>query len=120
MSLNEILNYDNTDHPYLFFLKVYSGVIGGLFIGSLIDSLCRKLQNDRKYHWRELDIKKSILFFILQITINIIILFILSSLFPLRFLEWLQMTISGSLFSTLLFITQQNLVNNTLRIFYIS
>jgi hypothetical protein len=40
-------------------------------------------------------------------------------LFPLRFLEWLQLTISGSLFATILFITQQNLVNNSLRIFYI-
>jgi hypothetical protein len=116
--VNEMLNYDNTDRPFIFFYKVCAGVLGGLCIGSLIDSLCRSLQKG-EFDWRQRNIKTSIIYFMIQITINIIILLLLCMLFPLRFLEWLQLTISGSLFATILFITQQNLVNNSLRIFYI-
>jgi high-affinity nickel permease len=96
---------------------VYSAVLAGLFLGSLIDSLCRTLQKG-EFDWRLRNTPKSILFFIIQISINIIIVLLLCRIFPLRFLEWLQLTISGSLFATVLFITQQNLVNNALRIFY--
>lgn len=118
--VNEMLNYDNPDSPFIFFIKVFAGVLGGLCIGSLIDSLCRILQKDNLFDWRERELKNSILYFIIQIFINIIILLFLSVIFPLRFIEWLQLTISGSLFIALLFITQQNLVNNSLRIFYIN
>ena len=118
--LNEMLNYDNPDKPFVFFIKVFAGVLGGLCIGSLIDSLCRIIQKDNLFDWRERELKNAILYFIIQIFINIIILLFLSVIFPLRFIEWLQLTISGSLFITLLFITQQNLVNNSLRIFYIN
>ena len=118
--VNEMLNYDNPDNPFIFFIKVFAGVLGGLCIGSLIDSLCRILQKDNLFDWRERELKNSILYFMIQIFINIIILLFLSVIFPLRFIEWLQLTISGSLFIALLFITQQNLVNNSLRIFYIN
>jgi len=118
--VNEMLNYDNVDKPFLFFIKVFIGVLGGLFIGSLIDSICRILQNDNSIDWRERDLKNAIIYFILQIFINISILLLLSTIFPFEFIQWLQLTISGSLFVTLLFITQQNLVNNSIRIFYIN
>jgi hypothetical protein len=118
-SVDDLLQNDNPGKPFLFFIKVFASVIAGLCLGSVIDSLCRILQKDNILDWRERSIKKSILFFIIQISINIIIILILCNLFPIKFLEWLQLSISGSFFATLLFITQQNLVNNTLRIFYI-
>jgi hypothetical protein len=117
--LDYMLQYDNTDKPFIFFLKVFAGVLGGLCIGSLIDSLCRFLQKDDLLDWRQRSVSKSILFFFIQVSINIMILLLLCNLFPLRFIEWLQLTISGSLFGALLFIAQQNLINNSLRIFYI-
>lgn len=120
VNINEMLNYDNPDNPFIFFIKVFAGVLGGLCIGSIIDSLCRILQKDNLTDWRERDFKTALLYFMIQIIINIIILLFLSVIFPLRFIEWLQLTISGSLFVALLFITQQNLVNNSLRIFYIN
>ena len=120
VNINEMLNYDNPDIPFIFFIKVFAGVLGGLCIGSIIDSLCRILQKDNLTDWRERDFKTALLYFMIQIIINIIILLFLSVIFPLRFIEWLQLTISGSLFVALLFITQQNLVNNSLRIFYIN
>ena len=39
-------DYDQENKPFLFFVKVSFAVIGGLVLGSLIDTLCRKLQND--------------------------------------------------------------------------
>ncbi len=118
--VTDMLNYDNPDRPFVFFIKVFCGVLGGLCLGSLIDSLCRVLQKDDPSDWRQRSYAKSILFFLIQIALNIIILLIICMIFPLTFLEWLQLTISGSLFAAILFIAQQNLVNNSLRIFYIA
>ena len=117
--VNEMLGYDNPDRPFVFFLKVFAGVLGGLCLGSLIDSLCRTIQKDDLFDWRQRELTKAILYFMLQISINIIVLLLICTIFPLHFLEWLQLTISGSLFGAILFITQQNLVSNALRIFYI-
>lgn len=118
-SVNEMLDYDNPNRPIIFFIKVFCGVLGGLCLGSLIDSLCRILQKD-DIDWRQRPFVKSLIFFLIQIALNIIILLVICMIFPLTFLEWLQLTISGSLFAAILFITQQNLVNNALRIFYIA
>jgi hypothetical protein len=118
MDVNEIISYDNVNQPSEFFIKVSAAVLGGLCLGSLIDSTCRTFQKGA-FDWRQRDFSSSILYFIIQIAINICILLFLARLFPIRFVEWLQLTISGSLFGTLLFATQQNLVNNALRIFYV-
>lgn len=119
-SVNEMLDYDNPNRPIVFFIKVFCGVLGGLCLGSLIDSLCRILQKDDTSDWRQRAYFRSLIFFLIQIALNIIILLVICMIFPLTFLEWLQLTISGSLFVAILFIAQQNLVNNALRIFYIA
>jgi hypothetical protein len=117
-SVSAMLDYDNPNRPTVFFFKVFAGVLGGLCLGSLIDSLCRMLQKDDPSDWRQRSYAKSLLFFFIQIALNIIVLLIICWIFPLTFLEWLQLTISGSLFAAILFIAQHNLVNNALRIFY--
>jgi hypothetical protein len=117
-SVSAMLDYDNPSRPTVFFFKVFAGVLGGLCLGSLIDSLCRALQKDDPSDWRQRSFVKSLLFFFIQIALNIIVLLIICWIFPLTFLEWLQLTISGSLFAAILFIAQHNLVNNALRIFY--
>jgi hypothetical protein len=116
---NELFGYENPNQPFVFFIKVFSGVLGGLCLGSLIDSICRTIQKDDLFDWRHREFTKAILYFIIQISINILVLLVISFVFPLRFLQWLQLTISGSFFSSIFFITQQNLVSNALRIFYI-
>ena len=118
-SVNAMLDYDNPNRPFVFFIKVFIGVLGGLCLGSLSDSLCRALQKDDPSDWRQRPYVKSLLYFLFQIALNIIVLLIICMIFPLTFLEWLQLTISGSLFAAILFIAQHNLVNNALRIFYI-
>ena len=105
------MNYDDPIHPLHFILKVSIGVIGGLILGALIDTSCRKLQNET-----EPNRYKAILFFIIQIFINIILLLILSCVFQNQFIKWFQLTISGALFAVLLFAVQTNLINNSLRI----
>ena len=118
-SVSAMLDYDNPNRPTVFFFKVFAGVLGGLCLGSLIDSICRVLQKDDASDWRQRPYVKSLLFFLMQIALNIIVLLIICMIFPLTFLEWLQLTISGSLFAAILFIAQHNLVNNALRIFYL-
>lgn len=108
-------NYDTPDNPLLFFCKVFIGVVGGLVLGSIIDWVFRTLQKD-DIDWSRRSLLKSILYFILQISLNIIILLFLCIFFPIRFIEWLQLTVSGALFAVLLFLAQRNLVDNTLRI----
>lgn len=109
--------YDQANNPFIFLFKVSFAVIGGLVLGSVIDSLCRKLQNDNT-EWKQRSIYKSILFFIIQIIVNIIILLVLCQVYPNKFLKWFQLSISGALFSVLFFSVQQNLINNSLRITY--
>lgn len=108
-------NYDTPDNPLLFFCKVFIGVVGGLVLGSIIDWVFRTLQKDN-IDWKTRSLFKSILYFILQISLNIIILLFLCIIFPVQFIEWLQLTVSGALFAVLLFLAQRNLVDNTLRI----
>lgn len=111
----DIINYDNQNNPIIFFFKVFIGVVGGIIIGALIDTLCRNIQNEN-IDWTQRNLLKSLLFFIIQITINIIVLLLLCIIFPVKFIEWFQLTISGALFAVLLFTAQRNLIDNTLRI----
>jgi hypothetical protein len=114
--LEDMINYDQSDKPLVFFSKVSFGVIGGLVLGALIDTVCNKLQNDNSVEWRQRSIYKSILFFIIQIVLNIMILLFLCLVFPEQFIKWFQLTISGALFAVLLFAVQRNLIDNSLRI----
>ena len=118
MSINDMMNYDEATRPFMFLLKVSFGVMGGLVLGSLVDTTCRKLQNDDNVEWQQRSLKKSLFFFILQIILNIIILLILCVIYPSKFIKWFQLTISGALFAVLLFAVQQNLIHNSLRISY--
>ncbi len=113
-----MMNYDDSTHPFMFLLKVSFGVIGGLVLGSLVDTTCRKLQNDDSIEWKQRRLNKSVFFFIIQIILNIIILLILCFIYPSKFIKWFQLTISGALFAVLLFSVQQNLIYNSLRISY--
>lgn len=113
--LEDMINYDQSNKPFIFLFKVSFAVIGGLVLGSIIDTLCRKLQNDN-IEWEQRSKYKSFLFFIIQIILNIIILLVLCNVYPNNFLKWFQLTISGALFAVLFFAVQQNLINNTLRI----
>ena len=109
-------NYDTPENPLFFFCKVFIGVVGGLVLGSIIDWIFRTLQKEDNINWKTRNLSKSIFYFLLQISLNIIILLFLCIIFPIRFIEWLQLTVSGALFAVLLFLVQRNLVDNTLRI----
>ena len=116
--MDDEFEYDQANKPFMFLFKVSFGVIGGLVLGSIIDSICRTLQNEDNLQWKQRSIYKSFLFFIIQIILNISILLILCQVYPTKFLKWFQLTISGALFAVLLFAVQQNLINNSLRITY--
>ena len=113
--LDDFMNYDQADYPFIFLCKVSIGVTGGLVLGSLIDTITRKVQNDTM-EWKQRSLQKSLLFFIIQVVLNILVLLVLCNLYPTKFIKWFQLTVSGALFAVLLFAVQQNLINNSLRI----
>ena len=113
-----MMYYDQATQPLIFLFKVSLGVTGGLVLGSIVDTSCRKLQNDDITEWKQRNIYKSLLFFIVQIILNIALLLILCRIYPDKFIKWFQLTISGALFAVLLFAVQQNLIYNSLRISY--
>jgi hypothetical protein len=116
MSDDDMLNYDNSTHPLVFLGKVSFAVIGGLILGSIIDTSCRKIQNDDIIVWKQRNIGKALLFFLIQVLVNIIVLLILCSIYPNKFIKWFQLSISGALFAVLFFSVQRNLLDNSLRI----
>jgi hypothetical protein len=106
-------NFDHTEFSIKFFSISLFTVLIGLILGGIIDASVRKLQKDGE--WRERKYGKAFSFFVLQSSINIIILlmFTKSSKY---FVPFLQLSISGALFSVLLFASQKNLADNALRV----
>jgi hypothetical protein len=107
-------DFDHKNKIIEFFLICFLSVTIGLFIGGTVDSTVRKMEKDED-DWRNRSYNRSLLYFVLQASINIaiLILFTKSSIY---FMPWLQLSISGALFAVLLFTTQRNLVDNALRI----
>jgi hypothetical protein len=88
-------------------------VLGGLLLGGFIDAAVRKIQKDGE--WEERKFSKALYYFFLQSSINIAVLLLLAKTFP-HFVSWLQLSVSGALFSVLLFAGQRNLFDNALKV----
>ena len=108
------LNFDHKENIYKFFIIALGTVILGLSIGGLLDSLIRKLQKGEE-DWKERKYARALTFFLLQASLNITILIAFSRSTEL-FIPWFQLSVSGALFSVLLFASQRNLVDNVLRL----
>lgn len=107
------LNFDHKDVPLEFFAINLAAVSGGLVLGASVDTCFRKLQKDGA--WQERRAGKAAAFFALQATANILFFLILVRSLSF-FLPWLQLSMSGALFSVLFFAGQRNLIDNALRI----
>ncbi len=112
-SLKE-LNFDHRENIYHFFLISVLTVVVGLCIGGLLDSLVRKLQKGED-DWKERKYSKALGFFFVQASLNIAILISFSRSTEF-FIPWFQLSVSGALFSVLLFASQRNLVDNVLKL----
>jgi hypothetical protein len=106
-------NFDHKERPPLFFAISLAAVTGGLCLGGIVDGSFRRLQSDRD--WRDRTLFRAWTFFLLQSSANILLLLMLTR-FNANFLPWLQLSMSGALFSVLLFTSQRNLVDNALRV----
>lgn len=106
-------NFDHKDRAVDFFAISLGAVAGGLFLGAVVDAAVRKLQRDGD--WKERHLGKSAAYFVLQCSLNITILLLLTR-FISSFHAWLQLSLAGALFSVLLFTAQRNLVDNALRL----
>jgi hypothetical protein len=107
-------NFDHKENTLYFFGICFFSVAIGLSLGGLVDALVRKNQNDDE-NYKNRDFSRSFLFFVLQASLNIIILILLTNSSKF-FVPWLQLSVSGALFAVLLFTSQRNLVDNVLRI----
>lgn len=108
------LNFDHKENIYKFFLISLLTVITGLSIGGLLDSFVRKMQKGED-DWKQRRYRKALGFFLLQASLNIAILISFTRSTEL-FIPWFQLSVSGALFSVLLFASQRNLVDNVLRL----
>lgn len=106
-------NFDQRENVAKFFGLSLSTIIVGLLLGGIIDSCIRKLQKDGE--WKDRKYGKAVNYFLLQSSINIILLIALTRSTAL-FLPWFQLSVSGALFAVVLFIAQRNLADNALRI----
>jgi uncharacterized membrane protein len=97
-----------------FFVSCFLSVCVGLILGGLVNSVTTKIQNDPD-DWTQRTFNKALLYLIVQISINILLLSIIIH-FNKHFVLWFQLTVSGALFSVLLFTSQKNLVDNVLRL----
>jgi hypothetical protein len=111
--MTEKWNFDRKDQTVLFFSISMATVCIGLILGGVIDATVRKIQGEKE--WKERKYLNALSFFLLQASINIIILILLTKT-TVYFLPWFQLSVSGALFAVLLFIAQRNLVDNSLRI----
>lgn len=107
-------DFDHKESLPTFFVIGVTAVIAGLSIGGLVDSGTRKMQKADDY-FQNRTYSTSLSFFVLQACLNIALLIALSETFT-NFISWYQLSISGALFSVLLFLPQRNLVDNALRI----
>jgi len=107
-------NFDHKELSIEFFSISLSTVLLGLILGGVIDASVRKLQNDDG-EWRNRKYKRALFFFLFQSSLNILVLLCLTKS-STYFVPWLQLSVSGALFSVLLFTSQRNLVDNSLRL----
>jgi hypothetical protein len=107
-------NFDRTESTPMFIGISFVSVIVGLTLGGFLDGLIRKQQNDDD-NWRNRDFGRAMVFFFAQALVVILVLFLFTKLND-SFVPWLQLSISGALFSVLLFTSQRNLVDNVLRL----
>lgn len=106
-------NFDHKELSIEFFCICLATVIFGLILGGIVDTGVRKLQKDGE--WKERKYFKTLSYFLLQSSINILILLLFTKSFK-YFITWLQLSVSGALFSVLVFTSQRNLVDNVLRL----
>ena len=106
-------DFDHKEDIVKFFKICLLTVLGGLLLGGFIDASVRKLQKDEE--WENRKFIKAAAYFLLQSSINIAVLLILAKTFS-NFVSWLQLSVSGALFSVLLFAGQRNLFDNALKI----
>lgn len=106
-------DFDHKEIPLAFFAINLAAVSAGLVLGATVDTCFRKLQKDGA--WQERRASRAAAFFVLQSTANILFFFILVRCLTF-FLPWLQLSMSGALFSVLFFSSQRNLIDNALRI----
>jgi hypothetical protein len=112
MAIDE--NFDHQESSAIFFGISIASVTIGLALGGFIDATVRKFQKDDD-DWKNRKFSKALGFFFVQTSLNIILLLSLTKMSK-SFVPWLQLTVSGALFSVLLFTTQRNLVDNVLRL----
>jgi hypothetical protein len=107
-------NFDHSKNSVLFFSICLLSVTVGLSLGGFVDAIIRKWQHDDD-DWRQRRYIRSLGFFFAQATLNIALLlaFVKSTQ---SFVPWLQLSVSGALFSVLLFTSQRNLVDNVLNL----
>ena len=106
-----------TDYPenfYYFFASCFLSISVGLILGGLVNGTISKIQNDDD-DWKLRTLSRSFLFLVLQSSLNIILISIIIRTNK-HFVSWFQLTVSGALFSVLLFSAQKNLQDNVLRL----
>jgi hypothetical protein len=92
-----------------FFAYLAVASVLGLLVGAIIDNSINKMQGTatvERWHCGG--------YFALQLSINIVLLYIINSLVPRGFIPWMLITLSGFLFALLLFTVQQTLSSNAL------
>lgn len=109
----EQYNFDHKELSIEFYSISLITVLLGLILGGVLDASVRKLQKDGE--WKERKYAKAFSFFLLQSSINILVLLTFTKSTK-YFVPWLQLSVSGALFSVLLFASQRNLADNALRI----
>lgn len=104
------LTDDELEKSVTFFRNLMIGVIFGLLIGGLIDNITIKIQ---KAIYEDDDLNRFHLTLMILIQILLICLFFLVSIRIFQnFVPWIQLTMSGLMFSVTVFIGQENLVSN--------
>ncbi len=110
-SLSRILKNETSRPSILVFNSLISASVA-LVVGAFIDNLVKKIQ-DHNLKQNKCDRKTALVYFSLQLVINIIFITIVSQLFQ-KFVPWLQLTVSGLIFSVMIFSVQQNFAKNIL------